>query len=270
MMDERRQREEEARIAAELRALPDPPADPGYRERLRAAFVSGTIASGEGAPERRVPRVRPRVRWAAAALAAAVVLVIAAGIVDRAPRLRLLALNGAEAIVIDGQEVSAHDTGALDARLRPGAEVRVPTGAVLDLVAERTAAIEIVGGSTFTLPALPGRWFARSRPGRLDAGEIRFRSGARFEGGRLAVHTPDGLAEITGTLLSVQCDESGTCVCVLEGTVRVGKTPATLEVVTPGNRMVIPREGEPFFSPAAPPHAAGVEDFDARIREHLR
>jgi len=268
MTDERQRREEEERIAAAVRALPDASADPAYRDRLRAAFVSGAIAPS--ARPRRARVAPARVRWVAAVAAAAVVLVIAAGILDRGPRLELMSLRGADAIVIDGQTVSASDTDALGAMLRPGAEVRVPPGAVLDLVAGRTAAIEIAGGSTFTLPAMPGRWFTRSRAARLDAGEIRFRSGPRFAGGRLAFHTPDGMAEVTGTLLSVQCDASGTCVCVLDGTVRVGRTSDALTAVAAGARMVLPREGEATVSPVVPPHANGARDFDARVGERLR
>jgi ferric-dicitrate binding protein FerR (iron transport regulator) len=117
---------------------------------------------------------------------------------------------------------------------------------------------------------MPGRWFARARSARLEAGEIRFRSGPRFAPGRLVVHTPDGMAEVTGTLLSVQCDESGTCVCVLEGTVRVGTSRAALTAVAPGTRMVLPRAGEPAVSPVAPPHADGARAFDARVRGRLR
>jgi len=62
MMDERRHSEEEARIAAEVRALPDAPADPGYREGLRAAFVSGAIAGTQAGAERSLVRPRSRVR----------------------------------------------------------------------------------------------------------------------------------------------------------------------------------------------------------------
>jgi ferric-dicitrate binding protein FerR (iron transport regulator) len=70
---------------------------------------------------------------------------------------------------------------------------------------------------------------------------------------------------VTGTLLSVQCDTLGTCVCVLEGKARVGVDESDLEIVTPGLRKVMMRDGTKEIIPVKPMHRDGVLDFDDRV-----
>ena len=85
-----------------------------------------------------------------------------------------------------------------------------------------------------------------------------------FAGTELRVYTPEGLVVVTGTLLSVQSDEGGTCVCVLEGTAQVGVDEDDLEPVTPGYRKIMLRDGTKEIIPVKPMHRDGVLDFQKR------
>jgi ferric-dicitrate binding protein FerR (iron transport regulator) len=124
---------------------------------------------------------------------------------------------------------------------------------------------ELVPGTRVTLPGVPGRWWRRTVVGSVLVGEFRFKSEPGFSGSQLTLHTPEGLVEITGTLLSIQCDDSGTCVCVLEGHVRVGVDRDDLELIEPGSRKVMLRNGEVKIVPVKPMHRDGVLEFADRI-----
>jgi ferric-dicitrate binding protein FerR (iron transport regulator) len=253
---------EDADLERELRELPVPTADTAFRDRLRAAFVSGEIDRAADTGRIRALPVR---RLAAAA---AVLLAVGLGLwlVNRGPRLELLAATGEGAIVVDGREIALSDPDAIDAALTPGAEVAVPAGATLDLAVADTMALEIAGGTRMTLPSAYGRWFPSAAAGRVHSGEVRFASGPAFPGRTLRLATPDGIVVVTGTLLSVECGEGGTCVCVLEGVAKVGVDEADLEPVPPGRRKVMPRDGAAAISAIAPPHEAGIRQFAERLR----
>ena len=51
--------------------------------------------------------------------------------------------------------------------------------------------------------------------------------------------------QVTGTTLAVICEDQGTCVCVFEGTVRVGARGAAPEAVTNGRRRFVFHDGRP-------------------------
>ncbi len=208
--------QEQARDA--VRALPPLAARPAYRARLREGFVTGTLDT----PARVVPlRSRTRPVWigVTAAAAAAVVLAFA---LNRGPRWEVMGTSGAGAIEVDGRAVPANDAGAVTAALHPGARVRMTGDAELVIQSGHSVAIDVMPGSEVTLPAPPPRWIARATAGELRTGELRITTGPGFHGARLAIATPEAGIEVTGTTLAVIREPQGTCVCVLEGTVRMG------------------------------------------------
>jgi ferric-dicitrate binding protein FerR (iron transport regulator) len=275
MTDDRsKKRVTDETVAQWLRELGDVEADGAFRDRLRSAFVSGEIeasAPRETGAER--PAVRPgrrRGRWSpwrwlvpiTAAMAVVVVFLFNAG-----PALEVIDVSGSGAIVVDGHSLTG--AGALGASINAGDLVEVPADAALDLEMAGTALYELAGGTRMTMPASPGRWWSQAVECSLFVGEVRFKSGPEFAGRELRVYTPDGMVVVTGTLISVQTDAAGTCVCVLEGVARVGVDVADLEEVTPGMRKVMMRDGTREIIPVKPMHRDGVLDFDARVGERM-
>jgi ferric-dicitrate binding protein FerR (iron transport regulator) len=261
-------------VARRLRELAEVDASPAFRERLRAEFVSGEIRTRTAPapadlPGRTEP-VRRRVGWrwwAIPAAAAAALVVVVLALANRAPRLEVLAVSGSGEIRVGDRTVAVANLPALQHAVRPGVEVEVPSGARLDLRIAGIAIYEITGGTRLTLPESPGRWFGRRIHGRIHAGELRLKTGPGFAGCRLRIRTPEGLVDVSGTLLSVQCDAGGTCVCVLEGTAHVGTDERDLEPVKPGFRKIMLRDGTVEIIPVKPMHRDGVLDFDRRIED---
>jgi len=276
MTDRPKPPDHEDRIVRRIRELPDVDASDAFRERLRAEFVSGDFSARapQARPEPRAPSAAPRRpirwRWWTIPPAAAAALLILVVLMNRAPSLEVLAVSGRGEIRIGDRSVSISDRRDLEAVIRPGVEVALPPGARLDLRVAGIALYEITGGTRLTLPGSPGRWFGRRIAGRIHSGELRLKTGPGFAGCRLRVLTPEGLVEVSGTLLSVQCDAGGTCVCVLEGTARVGVDANDLEAVKPGYRKVMLRDGTRNIIPVKPMHRDGVLDFDRRVGRRMR
>jgi hypothetical protein len=259
---------DEERAAKSVRALPNVDADAAFRERLRREFVSGEIER-TAVPVRRRRSSRGS-RWWPWALPALVAAAVAVMILNRPPALTLIAVNGSGMARIDETEVSLADRDALQRALRPGATVELPDSAGIDLLSDHVVLMEATPGTRFTIPAAPGRLLHRSSTCTLIAGEVRIKTGDRFHGATLRVYTPEGLAEITSTMLSVQCDNGGTCVCVLEGTVHVGVDEADLKAVEPGYRRVMLRNGTKEIIPIQETHRNGVLDFNRRVGDRIQ
>lgn len=272
MTDRPKRRPDDETVAKWVRELPEAQPDADFGDRLRASFTTGGIDAGEAVEEAPPPAAPRRAsRWWAWAVpvfaAAAAALVIA--VVNQGADLELIGVTEGTVVTVDGRAIDTGDAAALGAAIRPGAEVVVPDGASLDLAAAGTVLYEVTGGTRMTLPDTPGRWFGRTVACRVEVGELRVKTGPRFTGSELRVRTPDGLVVVTGTLLSVQCDEGGTCVCVLEGTAHVGVDEADLEPVPPGSRKVMLRDGTVEIIPIKPMHRDGVVDFDRRLGERM-
>lgn len=268
MSDRPRESPEAESIARQVRALPGATPDPDFRERLRARFVSGEWESEQ--PLRPVSAT-VRARWWhwAAPLAAMIAAVAVGFMLNRGPALEILDVAGSGDVLVNGQRIALNDMQTLRFEMRPGAVVEVPAGGRVDLRVPGVALYELMGGTRMTLPDVPGRWFERAVACSLGSGELRLKTGDRFTGSELRVDTPDGLVIVTGTLLSVQCDAQGTCVCVLEGAARVGVDTSDLETVTPGNRKIMLRDGTVEIVPVKPMHRDGVLDFDKRLGDQM-
>jgi ferric-dicitrate binding protein FerR (iron transport regulator) len=256
MTDQSKNHEHEQRTAKWIRGLPPAEPDESFRKRLRSQFVSGEF---ETADAERKAQPSPRLWWRwAVPVAAAVAVLVAVGFFNRGPSLRVLDLAGSGEVRINGQATTLGD-GQI---LRPGAEIDVPDDETVDLIVQGIAVYEVAAGTRMTLPATPGRWFNRAVACSLFAGELRLKTGEDFAGSELRVYTPDGIVEVTATLLSVQCDLEGTCVCVLEGVARVGVDAQDLEPVTP-------EDGTVEIIPVKPMHRDGVLEFNERVGGHL-
>jgi len=267
------EQEMDPRFAAARQAVRDLPvvkADAAFAASLRERFVSGRIAEEAGpdiAPQR--PARRSRFQMVTLRLAASLALILALSaallVANRGPRTRIFAAAGEGELLIDGARVALSDTGAIESALRPGALLEVPADGRLDLQIAGTAVYELTGGTRMTLPTPPGRWFWRESACSLLVGGMRFRSAGKFSGAHWTVNTPEGLVEITGTLLVITVDNMGTCVCVLEGAAEVGLDEADLERVLPGQRKQLTPDGTSFIEPIKPMHRDGALDFDQRV-----
>ncbi len=285
--EERELTPDEGRAREAVRALPSVQADPAFRERLKADFVAGRLApSGEeaggeaagsesaraeAARRRRTARLRawlwPRLLAPVAAVAVAVVAFVFG---NRGPALELVGVTGEGVVLVDGRSYDASDRAGLAAAARPGSRIEVPEGASLALGLPGKMVVELAA-ATGTVPSAPGRWLGRSSGCGLEGGEIRVLTGAGFQGERFEVSTPDGMIRVTGTLVSAVRDESGTCVCVREGTALVGRSEEDLRPIPAGKRLVLHADrSDPLFTDIAPPHEAHLLDFEDRYGDFVR
>ena len=232
---------DERRARDAVRALPEAAEAPNaeYRARVREHFVAGTLAStvaevpdGDAvtldatiAPEAATGRVikgpwfaRPS-RWLP--LAAAAALVFALGLANRGPRWHVTAVTGEGMIRVEGREVPTDAPWAITELAARGGRVQLPETVSLDLVAPGSVAIHLAAGSDVQLSGSPNRWIARRSEIRILQGDVFVSTGRAFHGSKLAVITPEARAEVLGTSFAVMRFPTGTCVCVMEGRVRV-------------------------------------------------
>jgi hypothetical protein len=243
-MNERENRTADERAAQErVRTLP--PAAPGaeFRARLREEFVSGTI------PERKSVRRRARtlpLAQVGIALAAAAVLAGFFLRVNRGPAWQFVGVSGDGRVHVGERAFPASEASStLPNLLRSGASIRLEGEAQLDLLSPGTLAIQMAPGSNLTIPAPPGRWLGRSTTGGVAAGEVRFVTGPGFAGAHLTIEAPSARIHATGTTFAVISTRDSTCVCVLEGEVRMEGDDGSSEIVEAGmRRTVFAQRGE--------------------------
>lgn len=216
-------REHEA-LRDALRALPRPRANEAFRAQLRQEFVSGRIGRRRGLLPGRPWFVQPWVLLPAAAA----LLVVALAFANRAPSWQVLAANGSGSVLVNGETLASTDLATLTAHLRRGGHVQVAGELTLDVVAPGVLAVALAPGSDLELPPAPPRWWGRGVRAELNAGDVYFSTGAGFHGTTLDVVTPHATVRAVGTSFAVLCAPTSTCVCVMEGAVRVGgaATPA--------------------------------------------
>jgi ferric-dicitrate binding protein FerR (iron transport regulator) len=104
------------------------------------------------------------------------------------------------------------------------------------------------------IPDRARRWFRKPLESVLYEGEIRLQTGPGFAGHQLRVRTAEGYIEVAGTAVSVYKGKDFTCVCVLEGTARMGQDEARMEDVAAGLRKVMFRGDRPSVVSAIEPH----------------
>lgn len=243
---------EERRASEAVRSLATPPADAAYRARLKREFASGALAEPAGSPVQALPFWRrPAFAWAALPAAAAAALLVVSAL-DRGPSWELVASSGTGQAIVDGVPVPMASADGLRRRLHHGVRLQVPSDGEVEIALPGQIALQVAGGTDVTLPAAAGRWFGRSTHAMVAHGELRITTGAGFHGARLAVETPEAKVEVTGTTLAVICEPTGTCVCVLDGRVRVaGQGEGSGVMVGAGRRRYV-------FNDARPPEPAEI------------
>ena len=275
-----------ARALRAIEALPEPaPARADFRERLRREFAAGTLAprpreahapSPAGPPRGVAGRIRPvgarrgpaaPWRWALAA-AATIVAIVAGQAINAGPPWRVVSAAGEGIATVDGRPIPMNHTQELAAMLTPGARVRVPPGGLIEIASARTLAIQMTSETDAVVPPIPGRWFGRRLTGQIQAGEWRITTGTNFRHARLAITTPAAHVEVTGTTLAVICEPQGTCVCVYEGRVRVGRNRTDMASVEHGRRRYIFLDGtrEPETDVMRPIEQTALAEFRDAMR----
>lgn len=218
MSDERHESPAHDAAARTVRELERPRPDAAFRARLRHEFVSGRIGRRRGLLPERPWFAQPWLLLPAAAALLAVALVFA----NRAPAWQVLAANGTGSVLVNGESVAVGDLAALTAHMRRGGHVQVAGELTLDVVAPGVLAVALAPGSDLELPPAPPRWWGRTMRAELNAGDVYFSTGPRFHGTTLDVTTPHATVRAVGTSFAVLCAPTSTCVCVMEGKVRVG------------------------------------------------
>lgn len=230
---------------------------PGLADRLTSGEIAGRAGAAAGATtgapaeSDREPSVLPlpwpgRHRlWTGLAVGAALVVAVVTGMMNQGPGWRIAGVRGEGVVLLDGRAVSLGDPSVLGRSIPPGVRVQVSDGAELDLRAGHVLAIQATGGTDLLLPPSPPRWFARRTSLHMQEGEIRVTTGPRFQGARLEISTPDAAISATGTTFAVILEPTGTCVCVLEGSVGVAPRGTPPAPVVAGNLRYIFRDGRP-------------------------
>lgn len=258
---------EQERVREVLRGLGQVPADPAFRERLKREFVSGEIAGQKVLQLDTRPGVLGWFGRAFLPLAAAVAAVVIFFLLTPGPVWKFKDITGQGLVAVNGVKVDAADVETLARLISPGARITIPDGVVLDLIAGDVLLLEVNGGEA-TVPHNPGRRPRGELTSEVSIGELRFKTGPGFNGRRFNVRTPDGLVEITGTVVSVVRMPDLTCVCVYEGQANIGRDAEHMDLIPAGQRKVMFSDGRPpMISPSMPEHIQGLEDFLERNKD---
>lgn len=253
---------DEERGRQALDSLEPATADPHFRAALKRTFASGAIAATVMPAERPAPpRGRmpswwrpPVFNWAAPAFAMTA-LAIGLVLADRGPRWEVIGASGVGIAIVDGRPIPMNHVDDLRARIHPGARVRLPNDASLELLSRGQLGLHLEPEADIVVPGVPGRWFARAVTGEVRSGVVRITSLEQFRGARLTILSPEAQVQVTGTTLSVIREPQGTCVCVLEGTVQVGPRDGAMTEVPRGERRFV-------FNDGRPPESAKMRDAE--------
>ena len=262
---------EELRLQQAIRGLGDVSPEEAFRERLRAQFISGEIdAQDEAEPVDNVvpmPDRGNRRRWVAVAIpvmAAIFAFLIFSG---GDPSWTLKSVTGTGSIQVNGQAVDAADFAQLENLVEAGARFVLPETAELELVLGEVMVFGIIRDSDVTIPAELGD-LDTIYTATVDHGELLVKTGPAFAGEDLLILTSEGRIELTGTTIAVNKGDGFTCVCVLEGTAKIGKDIADLEEVSAGYRKVMFGDGSPsIIVDIEPGHEKDLTDFEARNKD---
>ena len=256
---------EEERLQETIRSLGEVPADDAFRERLRRDFMTGQIDDSP-APDNVVPLDRGGNRrrlWLAGVPVLAAVLAYLL-LFGGEPTWELKSVTGTGTIVIDGQEVDAAAIDRVASLVTPGARFVVPATAELELILGEVMVLGIIRDSDVTIPDEVGGQ-ETTYTSTVTGGELLVKTGPAFPGEHLLILTSEGRIELTGTTIAVNKGDGFTCVCVLEGTARIGKDTADPEEVSAGYRKVMFADGSPsIIVDIEPGHERDLTDFEAR------
>ena len=222
-------------LSRDLRALPPPAADEGFRLAMRDMFVRREIPAVVPPAPIPMPMHVWRRHVIAACAAAAACLMLVVG--DVRPAWRTPGPLTATHVRIDG---SAATPGS---RWRDGALIETAPDEPMDIELSGIARFQLAGGTGFRLPARPSRWMAPVMAGALEYGEVRITTEPGFHGARLTIRARIVDAIVSGTTLAVLGSPDSTCVCVYEGAVTVRGTLGVIDTVRAGTRRTEFRDG---------------------------
>lgn len=287
-----------------LDAMTRPSPDPRFRERLRAAFVSGALGDGATSSEAHgdarieaeletaldawaaplargdfrarcrevflageaAPRERGRLlRFVPLAAAAAILLLILPQLVER-----LSGGSGPEAYVVNGRTVANPSAADIEGLLD------LPGCRVVDGPRESTLMrygdgllLEIDAGSDFRVLSADTDGLALDL--QLDRGALRVAN--RSEGGgAVVVTTPDGRIVLRGEAIGVDVlGDRGTCICCLSGEAQIepahpGSAP---HEITGGDAAWLPRGEALVPMPGDLHHEGELEELHRAARTHF-
>lgn len=261
---------EERSLQEELRAMRPVKPDKNFETRLRRVFTTGNFDPAEG--EGRVDTEssaggsgRGRRGWWALAAAAAVVVASLMWFMPSGPEVWTVErAEGTGTVQVGNETVSVQDIQALEALLREGGRLALGDSARIDLRLGRALLMGISAGSVVNVPPAEPQGGHDYRAA-VEGGELLVKTGPGFPGRRLLIATRDGRTELTGTTIVVNKMPDVTCVCVLEGTVRIGVDETDMEDVTPGKRKLMFLDGSaPEVVPILPGHRDHMVEFERR------
>lgn len=261
---------DERRIQEAIRELPVTAAEPGFRDRLRREFVSGTLETETNLqisePTKRARRVIP-MRVGALGLAVAAALAAFFFAWPRGPEWNLVAASGEGTVTVNGRAFPIERVEeTLGSTLPPGSRIRVEGDAMLDLATPGVLAIQMAGGSTLEVPGRQGWWRGGGFAGAVTRGEVRFVTGDGFAGQTLVLVAPAATVRVTGTTFAVITDADTTCVCVLDGRVLMEDADGVGEVVEGGKRRTLYRKtGRAHEEPILPMERMKLEMLRERV-----
>lgn len=264
--DDRALPPEQQKVRDRIRGLRPVAADPAFRDQLQERFASGRLVPSARASRPRSALAR-RIGWIAIPAAAAAVIALVF-FLNRGGGLEIQPISEHGTIRVAGRSVNVTQTAALVRALRPGRSIETDADAQLDMLAGGMLLVEVTPSTDMTVPETGRRGGRTAFSFHVTGGEVRLMTGPRFAGASLEVTTPQGVIEVTGTTVSVDCDDTGTCVCVMHGTAMVGTGPNDMQPVPSGMRKVMPSNGAAaYITRIEPTHLAGILDFEARHPE---
>lgn len=237
-----------------LQQLERPAARPEFRAALRERFLDvGEERPGTATPAARAGAPPPRrLLLLAGTLAAAAAIVLTMLLTkSRAPLWRVHPSSTASTVVVDGIALRGDDAASLVAALETARELEA-RGGTLRVCVRDEAWIEITDGTR-----LSQMKFAAAGPYqvRTDTGSLAVATLPAFAGRGMRVVTQDVDVQVTGTTFAVDVDAEGSCVCILEGTVRCQPAGETLRPVAAGEMCFSFRNrAAPVWGPACEPH----------------
>ena len=256
---------EERRIQEALKSMSEAQPRPDHEAKLRELFTTGHIDSESRPAALPIEDRSRRGRWLLAAILPVVALAVFFAVTgDKEPQWLVHDVQGQGTVKIDGVAADLNDRQKVQELVAGGASVIEVEGGTLELILEETMVMGMIPGTRVILPGTKvdaeGRFTAK-----VSGGELMVMTGPGFPGSELLVVTAEGQIEVTGTIIAVNKMPELTCVCVLEGTALIGKSPEDMEEIPAGQRKVMFADERPsMIVDIEPGHQQDLLKFRAR------
>jgi len=169
-------------------------------------------------------------------------------------------------VTIDGVPIQSGDRARVERALVEARDIR--TASNLRVRLGDWYALELAPGSHLSLSPIEQRSRLEPLFMQIDSGTLRVRTGPAFRGDVMRIDTDDVSVSVTGTTLGIDIVDDGTCVCCLNGSVKV--TPArskTSDTLTgEGTYHAYRAGGAPKKAAIVEKHAEPLRALDALAR----